>query len=113
MTSAVTPPERRLRRRNEMNLRDYWRIVRRRRLVIIASTILVSAFSLRVEARVRHTDEEMWVSREANRVISPGAESSVLLSLHPAPRGGREDAPAADGAGGGPGAPGPGRPPPR
>src|SRR2546425_3945123 len=29
----------------EMNLRDYWRIVRRRRLVILASTILVAVFS--------------------------------------------------------------------
>ncbi len=34
-----------------------------------------------VEARVQHTDEEMWAFREANRVISPGAESTVLLSL--------------------------------
>ena len=29
----------------EMNLRDYWRIVRRRRLVIVASTLLVALFS--------------------------------------------------------------------
>src|SRR5437867_12477273 len=29
----------------EMNLRDYWRIVRRRRVVILASTILVAVFS--------------------------------------------------------------------
>ena len=29
----------------EMNLRDYWRIVHRRRLVIIASTILVAVSS--------------------------------------------------------------------
>ncbi len=34
-----------------------------------------------VEARVRRTDEETWAFREANRVISPGAESTVLLSL--------------------------------
>ena len=29
----------------EMNLRDYWLIVRRRRLIIIASTVLVMLFS--------------------------------------------------------------------
>jgi len=29
----------------EMNLRDYWLIVRRRRLIIVASTILVALFS--------------------------------------------------------------------
>src|SRR3989475_551023 len=34
-----------------------------------------------IEARVKKTDEEMWAFREANRVISPGAESTVLLSL--------------------------------
>ena len=31
----------------EMNLRDYWRIVRRRRVAILASTILVAVFSFR------------------------------------------------------------------
>jgi Mrp family chromosome partitioning ATPase/uncharacterized protein involved in exopolysaccharide biosynthesis len=40
-----------------------------------------------VEARVKQTDEEMWAFREANRVISPGAESSVLLSLFTQLRG--------------------------
>ena len=29
----------------EMNLRDYWLIIRRRRLIIIASTVLVALFS--------------------------------------------------------------------
>src|SRR5437899_9917873 len=29
----------------EMNLRDYWLIVRRRRFIIIASTVLVALFS--------------------------------------------------------------------
>ena len=29
----------------EMNLRDYWLIVRRRRIIIVASTILVALFS--------------------------------------------------------------------
>jgi Mrp family chromosome partitioning ATPase/uncharacterized protein involved in exopolysaccharide biosynthesis/cell division protein FtsN len=34
-----------------------------------------------VEARVKRNEEEMWAFREANRIISPGAESTVLLSL--------------------------------
>src|SRR5215467_13230016 len=34
-----------------------------------------------VEGRVRRAEEEVWAFREANRIISPGAESSVLLSL--------------------------------
>src|SRR5215510_10469448 len=33
-----------------------------------------------VEGRVRRAEEEMWAFRDANRIISPGAESSVLLS---------------------------------
>jgi polysaccharide biosynthesis transport protein len=34
-----------------------------------------------VEARVKRAEEEIWAFRDANRVISPGAESTVLLSL--------------------------------
>ena len=34
-----------------------------------------------VEARVKRAESEVWAFREANRVISPGAESTVLLSL--------------------------------
>lgn len=34
-----------------------------------------------VEARVKRAEAEVWAFREANRIISPGAESSVLLSL--------------------------------
>jgi uncharacterized protein involved in exopolysaccharide biosynthesis len=30
----------------EMNLRDYWLIVRRRRMIIITSTVLVALLSL-------------------------------------------------------------------
>ena len=33
------------------------------------------------EARVRRAESEVWAFREANRIISPGAESTVLLSL--------------------------------
>ena len=45
-----------------------------------------------VEARVKHTEEEMWAFREANRVISPGADSAVLLSLFTQLRGDIEKA---------------------
>src|SRR5712691_7304253 len=33
------------------------------------------------EARVKRAESEVWAFREANRIISPGAESTVLLSL--------------------------------
>jgi succinoglycan biosynthesis transport protein ExoP len=34
-----------------------------------------------LEGRVQKAEEAMWAFREANRVIAPGAESTVLLSL--------------------------------
>jgi Mrp family chromosome partitioning ATPase/uncharacterized protein involved in exopolysaccharide biosynthesis len=34
-----------------------------------------------VEGRVRRAEEEVWAFRDANRIISPGAESTMLLSL--------------------------------
>ncbi len=34
-----------------------------------------------VESRARRTDAEIWAFREANRIIAPGAESTVLLSV--------------------------------
>jgi succinoglycan biosynthesis transport protein ExoP len=34
-----------------------------------------------VEARVRQAEEEVWAFREANRIISPGAESAILLNV--------------------------------
>ena len=34
-----------------------------------------------VEARVKKAEEEVWAFRDANRIIAPGAESTVLLSL--------------------------------
>src|SRR6266581_1171664 len=40
-----------------------------------------------VEGRVRRAEEEVWAFRDANRIISPGAESSVLLSLFTQVRG--------------------------
>src|SRR2546426_5925598 len=45
-----------------------------------------------LEARVKRAEEEMWAFREANRVISPGAESTVLLSLFTQVRGDIEKA---------------------
>jgi polysaccharide biosynthesis transport protein len=40
-----------------------------------------------VEGRVKRAEEEVWAFRDANRVISPGAESTVLLSLFTQVRG--------------------------
>ena len=34
-----------------------------------------------VESRARRTEGEIWAFREANRIIAPGAESTVLLSV--------------------------------
>src|SRR5256885_9618472 len=34
-----------------------------------------------VEGRVKRAEEEVWAFRDANRIIAPGAESTVLLSL--------------------------------
>jgi len=45
-----------------------------------------------VEARSRRTEAEIWAFREANRIIAPGAESSVLLSLFTQVRGDIEKA---------------------
>ncbi len=40
-----------------------------------------------LEARVKKAEEAVWAFREANRVIAPGAESTVLLSLFTQIRG--------------------------
>jgi polysaccharide biosynthesis transport protein len=45
-----------------------------------------------VETRVRRAEEEVWAFRDANRIISPGAESSMLLSLFTQVRGDIEKA---------------------
>ncbi len=44
------------------------------------------------ETRVKRAEAEVWAFREANRIISPGAESSVLLSLFTQVRGDIEKA---------------------
>src|SRR5690349_6642113 len=43
-----------------------------------------------VEGPVKRAEEEVWAFRDANRVISPGAESTVLLSLFTQVRGDME-----------------------
>src|SRR5213594_1548983 len=45
-----------------------------------------------VESRARRAEAEIWAFREANRIIAPGAESSVLLSLFTQVRGDIEKA---------------------
>jgi uncharacterized protein involved in exopolysaccharide biosynthesis/Mrp family chromosome partitioning ATPase len=40
-----------------------------------------------VEARVKRAEEQVWAFRDANRIIAPGAESTVLLSLFTQVRG--------------------------
>src|SRR2546425_734796 len=59
--------------------RDYNRSVRNGR--ITEARKFIEAQLKEVEGRVRRAEEEVWAFREANRIISPGAESSVLLSL--------------------------------
>src|SRR5437879_6049124 len=45
-----------------------------------------------VEGRVKRAENDVWAFREANRIIAPGAESSVLLSLFTQVRGDIEKA---------------------
>src|SRR5687767_5022427 len=40
-----------------------------------------------VEGRLKRAEDEVWAFRDANRIISPGAESQVLLSLFTQVRG--------------------------
>jgi len=59
--------------------RDYNRSVRNGR--IIEARKFIESQLKEVEGRVKRAEEEVWAFREANRIISPGAESTVLLSL--------------------------------
>ncbi len=59
--------------------RDYNRSIRNRR--ITEARKFIEAQLREVEGRVKRAEEEVWAFREANRIIAPGAESSVLLSL--------------------------------
>jgi polysaccharide biosynthesis transport protein len=70
--------------------RDYNRNNRNAR--IIEARKFIEAQLKEVEARVRRAEEEVWAFRDANRIISPGAESSMLLSLFTQVRGDIEKA---------------------
>ncbi|HXG05369.1 MAG TPA: polysaccharide biosynthesis tyrosine autokinase, partial [Candidatus Binatia bacterium] len=65
--------------------RDYNRNVRNAR--ITEARKFIEAQLKEVEARVRRAEEEVWAFREANRILAPGAESSVLVSLFTQLRG--------------------------
>src|SRR5436853_6839066 len=59
--------------------RDYNR--QQRNLRVTEARKFIETQLREVEARVKRAESEVWAFREANRVISPGAESTVLLSL--------------------------------
>ncbi|MGH7323183.1 MAG: GumC family protein, partial [Candidatus Rokuibacteriota bacterium] len=59
--------------------RDYNRAVRNAR--ITEARKFIEAQLRDVDTRVKRSEEEVWAFREANRIIAPGAESTVLLSL--------------------------------
>jgi Mrp family chromosome partitioning ATPase/uncharacterized protein involved in exopolysaccharide biosynthesis/cell division protein FtsN len=70
--------------------RDYNRSNRNAR--ITEARKFIEAQVREVEGRVRKAEEEVWAFRDANRIISPGAESSMLLSLFTQVRGDIEKA---------------------
>jgi polysaccharide biosynthesis transport protein len=70
--------------------RDYNRANRNAR--ITEARKFIEAQLREVEGRVRKAEEEVWAFRDANRIISPGAESSMLLSLFTQVRGDIEKA---------------------
>jgi polysaccharide biosynthesis transport protein len=65
--------------------RDYNRSVRNAR--ITEARKFIEAQLREVEGRVKRAEEEVWAFREANRIIAPGAETSVLLSVFTQLRG--------------------------
>jgi uncharacterized protein involved in exopolysaccharide biosynthesis/Mrp family chromosome partitioning ATPase len=65
--------------------RDYNRSIRNAR--ITEARKFIEAQLKEVDARVKRAEEEVWAFREANRIIAPGAESTVLLSLFTQLRG--------------------------
>jgi len=70
--------------------RDYNRSTRNAR--ITEARKFIEAQLREVEARVKRAEEEIWAFREANKIIAPGAESTVLLSLFTQIRGDIEKA---------------------
>ncbi len=65
--------------------RDYQGWIRNAR--IIEARQFIEQQLKELEGRVKKAEEAVWAFREANRVIAPGAESSVLLSLFTQIRG--------------------------
>ncbi len=65
--------------------RDYNRAVRNAR--ITEARKFIEAQLREVEGRLKRAEEEVWAFREANRIIAPGAETSVLLSVFTQLRG--------------------------
>ena len=59
--------------------RDYNR--QQRNLRVTEARKFIETQLREAEARVKRAESEVWAFREANRIISPGAESTVLLSL--------------------------------
>src|SRR5262245_61168423 len=70
--------------------RDYNKANRNAR--IIEARKFIETQLKEVEGRVRRAEEEVWAFRDANRIISPGAESTMLLSLFTQVRGDIEKA---------------------
>src|SRR4029453_11798600 len=70
--------------------RDYNKANRNGR--VIEARKFIEAQLKEVEGRVRRAEEEVWAFRDANRIISPGAESTMLLSLVTQVRGHIENA---------------------
>jgi polysaccharide biosynthesis transport protein len=54
---------------------------------IIEARKFIEAQLREVEGRLKRAEDELWAFRDANRVIAPGAESTVLLSLFTQVRG--------------------------
>ncbi len=65
--------------------RDYNRSIRNAR--ITEARKFIEAQLREVEGRVKKAEENVWAFREANRIISPGAESSMLMTLFTQLRG--------------------------
>jgi len=65
--------------------RDYNKNNRNAR--VIEARKFIEAQLREVEGRVKRAEEEVWAFRDANRIIAPGAESTVLLSLFTQVRG--------------------------
>ncbi len=70
--------------------RDYNRQIRNAR--ITDARKYIEKQMQEAEARVKRTEEQLWAFREANSIITPGAESGVMLSIFTQLRGAIEAA---------------------